>query len=373
MRMRIAIDARMMGPLVTRGIGRYIEELIRGMLSQIDDADRFVLLSRRPEDSPFLHHPKVEHIRADIPWYTVAEQVRMSSLFARAKADLLHVPHWNVPVLYRGPLVVTIHDLILRHQAASAKASTRHPLFAAIKRVGYRMQLADVMRKSRVLFVPTQFVAQDVQQLYPSTHDKVMVTGEGMSDFPPEDRSLVPTEPYLFYVGSAYPHKRLDVLLQAWKQISSAHPELHLVIAGEKDIFMQRYMAVTTQSSLPRVHFLGRVTDAALAALDRHARAFVFPSSQEGFGLPPLEALSLGTPVVSSDSTCLPEVLPKQGVVFFRDGDVNGMIAAIESVLREPDLLRAHAQEQSVAIRARYAWNDVATRTLAGYHRALSS
>ena len=370
--MRIAIDARMMSPLNARGIGRYIEELVRGMLGQANPTDRFVLLTRQPGASPFLNHPLVEHQTADIQWYTLAEQLRMPHLLREAKADLVHVPHWNAPLLYRGPLVLTIHDLILRHQTTSAKASTHHPLFAATKRFGYRLLLADVIHKAQHLFVPTQFVANDVQTLYPSTRGKITVTSEGIGNFPVEDTRLVPNQPYLFYVGSAYPHKRLDLLFRAWKQLHTQHPDLQLVIAGEKDVFMERHLAWVREHQLPRVQFLGRISDAALAALDHHALAFVFPSSQEGFGLPPLEALSVGTPVVSSDSSCLTEVLPKEGVFFFRDSDLNGMINAIEAVLRDPMRARSQVAVQQSLLRTRYAWQDVAARTLEGYRRCLS-
>ena len=367
--MRIAIDARMMSPLLTRGIGRYVEELIRAMLEQLGSQDRFVLLVRQPENSPFLHHPAVEHQKADIQWYSFQEQVQMPRLLRETHADLVHVPHWNAPLFYRGPLILTIHDLILRHQAASAKASTRHPLFAMMKRVGYRLLLRDVMQKGKILLVPTQFVAQDVQALYPFTKDKIMVTGEGISEFPPEDDHFVPQNPYLFYVGSAYPHKRLDVLLEAWQRLSSRYPTHELLIAGEEDVFMARHVAWVSQHQLARVRFLGRVSDAELAALHHHATAFVFPSSDEGMGLPPLEALAHGTPVISSDSSCLPEVLRTEGVFFFRNGDVNGMIQAIDAVLSDPATARQRATNAQASLRGRYSWKQVAERTLAAYQR----
>lgn len=365
--MRIAIDARMMSPLLTRGIGRYIEEVVRAMLDQITGADKLVLLVRHPETSVFLGHPSVEHVEADIQWYSVQEQIRMPKLLRSAHADLVHVPHWNVPLAYRGPLIVTIHDLILRHQTASAKASTRHPVFAATKRMGYRFLLQDVMQKAQTLLVPTQFVAQDVQTLYPKTAGKIIVTSEGIGDFPNEDNHFVPENPYVFYVGSAYPHKRLDVLFEAWQRVADRYPQHQLVIAGEEDLFMARHVAMVHQRGIPRVHFLGRISDAELAALYHHAVAFVFPSSQEGIGLPPLEALSYGTPVISSDSSCLPEVLDQEGVFFFRNGDVNGMIEKIDTVLSDPISARERAMRSSSSVRQRFSWKHVAERTWEAY------
>ena len=367
--MRIAIDARMMGPTVTRGIGRYTEELVRGLLDLGTD-DVFILVVRSLDASPFVGHPRVEHIVADIPWYGLAEQFAMPRMFRQANADLVHVPHWNVPILFRGPLVVTIHDLILRHQPSSAKASLRHPAIAWLKHRMYRAILADVTRKARMICVPTHYVAEDIKKYYRVPSDRLTVTGEGIASLPPPDFAGVPSEKFLLYVGAAYPHKRLDLLLDAWKVLAEKYPDRSLVLAGEMDVFMQRHRDRAAAESIPRVIFTGRVSDARLAALYQRAEAFVFPSSDEGLGLPPLEALSFGCPVVSSDASCLPEVLPSQGVSFFRSGDASGMIRAIDAVLSAGSSARKQAEEARQALRERFSWRAVAKATYQAYFHA---
>lgn len=376
-RMRIAIDARMMSPLTTRGIGRYLEELVRGMV-EMNTPHRFVLLMRNPETSPFQGKTNVEHLTADVPWYGVAEQLRMPRFYREANADLVHAPHWNVPLAYRGPFVATIHDLILHHQPASAKASTRHPIIAAAKKLGYRISLRHVAAHASLILVPTRFVADEMRRFYPLSADRLVITSEGISDLPSSDPSVLPPNlqpptSYLLYVGSAYPHKRLDLLLDAWTKLAPVHPELHLVIAGEEDAFMAKYVARVRTQSLPRVRFLGRVTDAELAALYDHARAFVFPSSHEGFGLPPLEALSRGCPVVSSDAPPMPEVLPPQGVHFFRNGDADGMMKAIDALLRNTNSAQQDARGVQSLVRESYRWSRVAERTIESYERVVRS
>jgi len=367
--MRIAIDARMMGPTVTRGIGRYTEELIRGLLDLGTD-DIFILIVRALDASPFVGHPRVEHIVADIPRYGIAEQLKMARVFRQANADLVHVPHWNVPILFRGPLVVTIHDLILLHQPSSAKASLRHPLIGWIKRLGHRLVLADVMRKARMICVPTQYVAEDIKKYYRVPSARLTVTGEGIAGLPPPDFAGIPQEKFLLYVGAAYPHKRLDLLLDVWKVIAEKYPDRSLVLAGEMDVFMQRLRDRAAAESVPRVVFTGRVSDARLSALYRRAEAFVFPSSDEGFGLPPLEALSFGCPVIASDASCLPEVLPAQGVSFFRSNDASGMIRAIDAVLSAGSSARKQAEEARQALRERFSWRAVAKATYQAYFHA---
>ncbi len=374
--MRIAIDARMMGPLVTRGIGRYVEELTRAMIAQAPQ-HQFVLLMRNPDTSPFLGQTNVEHIAVDIPWYGWREQIEMPKFFREARVDLVHFPHWNAPFFYRGPYVLTIHDLLLRRQPFSRKISTRHPAYALVKYYAYRGLIHHTISRARHTLVPTKFVAQELQEFYRVPSSRITITSEGLTDFPTPDSfilsryNLQPTA-YLLYIGSAYPHKRLDLLLDAWQVIAEYHPELSLVIAGEEDVFMARHIASVKQKNLPRVTFTGRVTDAELAAFLSQATAFVFPSSHEGFGLPPLEALSFGCPVVSSDSTCLPEVLPKEGVFFFRNGDVNDMIRAVDTLLGSYDQARVAAGRAQLIVKSRYQWSEVAARTLETYERSLS-
>ncbi|MBM3205020.1 glycosyltransferase family 4 protein [Candidatus Uhrbacteria bacterium] len=367
--MRITIDARMMGPMVTRGIGRYVEELVRGMV-YLAPEHHFTLLVRHPDASPFIGIPNVEHVSADIHWYTWKEQIMLPRLLRETNADLIHIPHWNVPLRFRGPLVITIHDLLLFHQAGSAKASTRNPIFSMAKRVGHRLTLRHAVNQARMILTPTNWVSKDVEHFYPQAASKIRMTSEGLTALPEPDFRRVPDTDFLFYVGSAYPHKHLDVLLDAWKEIGARHQGLSLVMAGQEDVFMARYVKRVHQEQIPRVSFPGRVTDAELAGFLSRAKAFVFPSTHEGFGLPPLEALSVGCPVISSDSTCLPEVLPQEGVFFFRSGDTNDMIRAVEAVLRDLDVARLSARKAVPIVLQKYQWNEVAKKTLAAYEEA---
>lgn len=367
-RMRIGIDARMMTPKATRGIGRYVEELVRAMLAFAPE-HQYVLVTRRPIH-PFSAHPSVETVVANVPWYGIAEQMRMPFVLASLKADVIHVPHWNVPILYAGPLVITIHDLLLRHEPMSARISTRHPVVASMKRFGYRRALAAAIHHARKILVPTRFTADDLSSLYPKAADKVVVTGEGMGRrnmFPPNPSKMPPRADYLLYVGSAYPHKGLDLLIDTWSQLALEHPDLHLKIAGSEDVFMRRMKDVVRQANLPRVEFFGYVGDEELLKLYREAIALVFPSRFEGFGLPPLEAIQAGCPVVSSDAAALPEVLGDDGVFFFPSGSKDGILRAIETVLQDPEAARRKATVALPELRRRHDWARAAERTLEAY------
>lgn len=369
--MRIAIDARMMGAAVSRGIGRYVEELVRAMLD-VAPEHRYVLIVRSGKH-PFAGHPSVETVVADIPWYGLEEQLRMPRVFRSAKADVVFAPHWNVPLLFRGPLVMTVHDLLLRHEPASAKISTRHPFTRTMKRLGYRVTLASAIRRARTIFVPTEFVKTDAESFYPASRGKVVVTGEGM---PQPKTSAIPPDreaPYLLYVGAGYPHKGLQDLFDAWPRIRANHPTLRLKIAGELDVFMRKHKEATERGGLEGVEFLGAVSDDTLEGLYAGATGFVYPSHFEGFGLPPLEALAHGCPVVSSDAGALVETLGKDAAIFFRAGSSDGILAAVEALFRDPESARRSALRAAPQLAGRHDWHEAARRTIAAMGKAVSS
>ncbi len=345
---------------------------MRAMIAEAPEY-KYVLVTRQ-SIHPFSSHPSVETVVADVHWYGLREQIEMPGIFRRLKCDVLHVPHWNVPVLTSGPLVVTIHDLLLRHEPKSARLSTRGPIVSAIKRLGYRITLAAALSHAKAILVPTKFVANDLRDLYPSASSKIVVTGEGISERTPFAEDVAPKPPrqdYLLYVGSAYPHKGLDLLLEAWGELEVKHPSLHLKIAGAEDVFMQRLKIEAQRRGLPRVEFLGYVGDESLAKLYHEAVALVMPSRFEGFGLTPLEAIQAGCPVVSSDAAALVEVLGEEGAFFFQSGSKNDILSAIERVLADQVAAREKTKKILPALQSRHNWKNAASLTLAAYEKVV--
>ncbi|MDF1496691.1 MAG: glycosyltransferase family 1 protein [Patescibacteria group bacterium] len=368
--MKIGVDARMMGAGNTRGIGRYIEELFRAMIVNHPENEYFFIT--RSLDHALKDHACVKTIVADIPWYSTKEQLYLPKVLNKLDVDVMHFPHWNVPLTYRKPYVVTIHDLLLRHQKDSSKTSTRSVFHRLAKRVGYRAVLRHAIIGAKAISVPTQFVADDVEFFYPSKKRKIIVTGEGVSELHNDGSRDFDFE-YLLYVGSSYPHKRLDLLMEVWKELSQSYPDMHLVIAGETDVFMQRIKLMSESMNLMRIHFEGRVSDGELRSLYENATAFVFPSEFEGFGLPPLEALALGTPVISSDSRPLPDVLGTGGVVYFKSGSGDGMIDAVKAVVDNSDSMRNQAKISGEVLKEKYTWRNASEHTLEAYNLALKN
>jgi len=366
--MNIGIDARMMGAGNTRGIGRYIEELFRDMIVNHPENEYFFIT--RSLDHALKGHECIKTIAADIPWYSIYEQINLPKILNDLDVDVMHFPHWNVPLFYRKPFVVTIHDLLLKHQKESNKTSTRSWLHRKAKRIGYRAVLAHAIRGARKICVPTQYVADDIAFFYPAQKNKIIVTGEGIVELP-RDGSIPPEYDYLLYVGSSYPHKRLDLLIGAWDTLLKKYPQLHLVVAGEADVFMDRIRETVRTKNLKRVHFAGRVSDGQLRVLYEGAKALVFPSEFEGFGLPPLEAISLGTPVVCADSRPCPETVGTKGVVYFKSGSEDGMIDAVIAVVDNSESMRNQAKIAAEYLKEKYTWHKASERTLEAYDSAI--
>lgn len=371
-RMRIAIDARMMGPENTRGIGRYVEELIRAMLD-VAPEHRYVLVTRTPVH-PFVSHPSVETVVADIPWYGLREQLELTRILRHLHVDLIHFPHWNVPLLFRGSYVVTIHDLLLRHVPNSAKISTRHPFIARIKRLGFRLVLCHAISGASQILVPTNATMTDVITLYPQSKNKIVVTGEGMAEVKDEvvtnHQEPQGEDGYLLYVGAAYPHKGLQDVISAWPLIHARYPKLRLKIAGELDVFMKAVRENVVTSKLSHIEFLDRVSDEHLSQLFQQATAFVFPTHFEGFGLPPLEAIARGCPVICSDIPVMHEVLGDDVARFFRVGDSNAILQAVQEVVSDSEGAREKTKRGASVLAARHDWHRAAERTISAYKTA---
>lgn len=370
--MRIGIDARFYGP-DSKGLGRYTEQLLR-FLEKIDtDNDYVVFVRSSTRDTYVPHNPRFRTVVADFAWYSFAEQFLLPWRLYAERCDLVHFPHFNVPLLYRRPFVVTIHDLILlRHP--TARATTLGPLWYRVKFAAYKLVIGSAIRRARAVCAVSAFTRSDILSHYRDVDPaKVFVTYEAVTDAPimtdeeaaVERASCGIMSPYILYAGNAYPHKNLERLLAAFG-CSRSRQSLGLVLVGKDDFFYARLMAGT--AALPdgtSVRMLPSVSDWTLAALYRGARAFVFPSLYEGFGLPPLEAMAHGCPVAASDATCLPEIMG-DAALYFDATDTDAIAAAIDRIATD-EPLRATLIERGYRCVGQYAWHRMAEETLAVY------
>jgi glycosyltransferase involved in cell wall biosynthesis len=357
---RIGIDARN----DQAGIGRYTFSLIRE-LAQLDRENEYVLfLSHDRFASYAAPRANFRAVEAEIPWFTIREQLQLPRLVARERLDLMHYPHLTVPLATRTPFVVTVHDL--NYLDAAADSGSR------LRRAGYRVELAKARRARRLIAVSEHTRDTIVRELRVDP-ERIAVTYEAAD--PPggvePDASVLDRfgvdSPFFLYVGAAYPYKNLERLIDAFAKLAGNHK---LVLAGDQEHFGPALRSHAADAGLAgRVVFPGRVSDAELAALYGRALAYVFVSRSEGFGLPGLEAMSAGLPVVAASAGSLPEIYG-DAARYCDPYDVDSIADALAEVAADEQLrsrLVSLGREQA----AEFSWRRTAEQTLAVYREAL--
>lgn len=369
--MRIGIDARMYGP-TQGGLGRYIQQLILN-LEKTTSKDDFVIFLRFENWHEYTPaNPRFTKIAADIPWYGWKEQVLFKKIIKQQKVNLMHFPHWNVPLTYNDPFVVTIHDLLLLHYP-TRRASTLGPLVYWFKNWMFKKVLNHAAKKSRSIIATSEYTKKDLITTLDVPAAKIHVTYQAPTELP--DKPTVGllqqygiTKPFVIYIGVAYPHKNLPQLVKAWGEFKKTYQtKEQLVLVGKQNYFYNQLLESAEWKNSPDVHYAGFVPDEHLPELYRQAALYVMPSLHEGYALPTLEALSFDLPIISSEATCLPEVLGDAALYF----DPNNPKAIAETLHQglTDQKKRAELQENGRKIRQKYSGTVLAQKTLALYQK----
>lgn len=372
--MKIGIDARMYSQ---SGIGRYIRGLVE-YLQKIDKTNEYFLFLHK-EDFDLVGTSKNFHkVLANYPWYGISEQAYMPHLLNKYNLDLVHFPHFNVPIFYRRRYVVTIHDLIHQHFRMD-RASTHNKILYKVKHVGYQGVLKNALWRSEQIIVPSEFVKSSLMHEWKVKSPKITTTPEAvdqkmvnLAQKMTVKKSLDILEqlgiylPYIFYIGNAHPHKNLERLIDAFTQLQSKYKQLHLVLSGQDHYFWQRVREYAVKKNLAdKIIFTGYVTDEQAVALWKNAVCYACPSLEEGFGIPLLEAMACACPVVSSDRGSLPEV-GGDACIYFDPLDVEDMGLKIERLLTS-ERLRQDLIKRGKERYKEFSWEKLAKQTLEVY------
>lgn len=335
-RRRIGIDARLM---YQTGVGVYI----RNLLKEIEDVPQvnfemhvFVLASDAVRVREDFNHTTFIFHETRAAWHGFAEQVLFLFELIRLRLDLMHFPYVSWPVLYPGAFVATVHDTILLTQK-TGKATTRHPLVYALKRRVFRWVFGQQITRAKRIMVPSYSVRDELVNHFSFARDKIHITHEGVdADFrsaTPEPFAPLVNAQYLLYVGNCYPHKNVEVLLDAYKALSKEDNNIKLCIVGPKNRFTERVMQRVREHALEgAVVWIHDASPALLKWLYLHAQALVFPSKSEGFGLPILEAMMCGCPLILSDIPVFHEVAGDEAL-YFSPSDTNKLYACLKNTL----------------------------------------
>lgn len=389
--MKIGINALFLKTAAS-GTGQYLLHLLRA-LAEVDSANEYVLLGpplqsdahHEPDRIAGLPYPYLSHTlpslieRHENIEKLLWEQWTGPAAALAAHVDLYHVPHFAPPYLPRTPTIVTIHDVIpLRLRAYRAGASVE----------AYMRLAARAAHKATLIITVSQHAKQDIMDALRIRPDRIRVIYLAAGDeFAPVSDPATLTaararysigEDFIFYIGGLDRRKNVLGLVRAfahlYHQLKDERPDLQLFISGDPDrqrgpLFPDPRPVAAELGVSERVVY-GFVEDADKAAILSAAQCFVFPALYEGFGLPPLEAMACGAPVVCSNRTSLPEVVGDAALSVDPD-DTDALVGAMRDVLTN-NALREDLRARSLRRASWFNWQKTARETVAAYEEALA-
>lgn len=372
----IGIDARLFGTAQAAGIGTYTEELIGNLLQQ-DSANRYtVFVTPQVADTFPFYAANLNKQSVPYPHYSYAEQIHYPKMLKRARLDLIHYTNFNSPIFFRSAKsVVTIHDLTLWFFPGRKKRSQ-------FLRAGYKYVLRKTCENATRIIAVSEGTKQDIMKHLGVPESKIDVVYEAVPDrlgqaVTPKQIEMIKakyniTRPYFVYVGQWRSHKNLVRLIRAFAILRRSFDlDYQLVLVGKKDELAPEVPSAIKQLGLDEhVITTGYVADGDLPAFYVGARAFVFPSLYEGFGLPPLEAMSAGTPVISSNASVMPEILG-DAALYFDPESIEDMAAKMHQFATSFHLQQQLKSKLAAQVK-RYSFAKMARDTLAVYKKVLS-
>lgn len=366
---KILIDNRESGTSTGRYVDKLVEYLHKIQPTEAPDV-RFTILAK-PHRLEYLQAiaPNFTILPTTFKEFTFSEQWAFKHQIEALHPDLVHFPMVQQPVLYRGPVVTTMQDLTtIRFRNPSKNAVV---YFA--KQQVYKVVNKYVARKSAAVLTPSEFVKQDVMRYTGIPADKITVTLESSDAITdnPQAVSQLEGKQFIMYIGRPLPHKNLLRLIEAFQIVQKQFPDLWLALAGKKDILYQRIESDVKARGVSNVLFTDFISEGELRWMYEHCQAYTFPSLSEGFGLPALEAMRHGAPVVSSNATCSPEIYGDAALYFdpLNPADIAQKIAMMlsDNNLRQTFIAKGYAQA------SKYSWERMAQQSLAVYKQVLSA
>lgn len=358
----IVIDAR----IISSSTGRYVERLVTYLQDVDTENDYSILVPSKDKDFWKPRNKNFTVRVADFDNYSFAEQLQFKLFLDKLKPDLVHFCMPQQPLLYTGKKVTTFHDLTLLKTYNSDK---NWFIFHAKQKVG-RFVFKKVTKTNNHIIAISEFTKSELQKTFPTPDEKISVIYEAsdVSNVPPTKYTL-PFKDYILYVGQQSDYKNIKRLGDAHQLLLAKYPNLGLVLVGKKNASALKNEAYFNDRQYKNVLFTDFVADDQLSWLYAHAKAYVFPSLMEGFGLPGLEAMGYGTPVVSSNATCLPEVYG-QAAHYFNPEDTSDIAEAIDQVLSD-EKIRTRLSKAGYKQIKKYSWKKQAKETHDVYKRIL--
>jgi len=371
---RIAIDARMIGARTT-GIGLYIEELLQHLF-RLDNTNEYILFMLPDSFRSFRPvRNGIKAIEVYAHWYSWKEQLALPLRMLREKPDIVHFPHFNVPIIPVARSVVTIHDLTPRYFPG-------HKMESMIRRIGFSVVFRSALSSAAHIIAVSNHTKNEIIRFHPNiAGSKISVIYEGpgrrvMRTIHPGEREILRkrfgiTKPYLFYTGVWRNHKNLVGLIKAFAVLRNKYAlDYQLVLGGEEDPYYPEVRNTWESIGLSReVIPTGFLDNDDMVSLYHHAEAFVLPSFSEGFGFVGLEAMNSGIPVIASSIPALREVY-QAAAEYCSPHEPDDIAHAIQRVCTQPKR-RLDLISQGNKRRNDFNWEKMAQETLNVYRRVL--
>jgi len=354
--MRIGIDTQTSLGQKT-GFGFYVSNLVKE-------------LKRLGNHQYMSFAPKTEH-DFSAPQRFWWDQVVLPGRAAAEKVDILHQPAFSAPVLYRGKVVVTVHDLVAIFFGQEIPFFSRQ-YFGRWMPFSYRFadHIIAISENTKRDIVRTLGIPQErITVIYEAAPEHYQPV-KNVSQLKRITKRYQTGEQYLLHIGTLNPRKNLSFLIEIFAELIKSNPRLNLVISGKAGWYYEGLFRQVDQLGLSgRVKFIGYVPEADKPALLSGAYAFVFPSRYEGFGLPVLEAMACGAPVVAANVSAIPEVVGKGGVLLPLSGR-DAWVKALRRIGRPSFRSKLVASGQKQA--RKFSWRKAAEQTVAVYERVNS-
>ncbi len=362
---KIVIDARESGTTT----GRYVDKLIEHLYKL--NPEFYITIITKPSREDYIKKiaPGFKIVVSNIKEFTLSEQLMFCWLLKKLGADLVHFCMVQQPVLYRKNKLTSIQDLT----TVKFVNKSKNYLVFKFKQFIYGMVIKKVTKQSRLVLTPSRFVKEDLIKYtkQPDNKFQVIYYAADPINETPKAIDKLKNKKFILFVGRSLEHKNLKRLILAFSLSLQKNPDLYLVLVGKKDSNFLMIENFVNQKGINNVIFTDFVSDAELKWLYRNCRLYAFPSLSEGFGLPGLEAMIEGAPVVSSNKTCLPEIYGN-GALYFDPLDIGDIAEKLNKVLSD-ESFRAKLIKNGYNQVKKYSWNNLAEQILDIYRDVLKN